>query len=106
MTTKFYQITETGKAEVLSTINCPICGADVDGNLDRWDYVSNCWVKIPLVCGHGFKFNENLNTTDDAANDDWQESVLILPEYIPELEALGYTEKLEEEIQNDQGDSK
>jgi hypothetical protein len=59
-----------------------------------------------LLCGHGFKFNENLNTTDDAANDDWQESVLILPEYIPELEALGYTEKLEEEIQNDQGDSK
>jgi hypothetical protein len=106
MTTKFYQITETGKAEVLSTINCPICGADVDGNTLNWDFVSNSWTKIPLLCGHGFKFNENLNTTDDAANDDWQESVLILPEYIPELEALGYTEKLEEEIQNDQGDSK
>ena len=89
--TKTYQLTESGKAEVLSE-TCPICGADVDGNLDGWDFVSNCWEKIPLVCSHGFKFNENLNTTDDAANDDWQESVLILPEYIPELEALGYTE--------------
>ena len=103
---KTYKITESGKAEVLSTINCPICGADVDGNLDGWDYVSNSWVKIPLLCGHGFRFNENLNTTDDAANDDWQTSVVIYRCYIQELQALGYTEKLEEEIQNDQGDSK
>lgn len=96
--TKFYQITETGKAEILpadhSIDTCPICGADVDGNLDRWDYVSNCWEKIPLACGHGFRFNENLNTTDAA--DDWQSSVVIFKEYIQELEALGYTEKLEE----------
>ena len=89
----FYQITETGKAEVLS-INCPICGADVDGNTSTWDFVSSCWEKIPLACGHGFRFNENLNTTDAA--DDWQSSVVIFPEYIQELEALGYTEKLEE----------
>jgi hypothetical protein len=89
--TKFYELTETGKAEVLSTINCPICGADVDGNTLNWDYVSNSWTKIPLICGHGFRFNENL-TTDDAA-DDWQSSVVIFKEYIQELEALGYTER-------------
>ena len=92
---KTYKITENGKAEVLS-INCPICGADVDGNLDRWDYVSNLWERIPLLCGHGFRLNENLNITEDAANDDWQNSVVIFKEYIQELEALGYTEKLEE----------
>lgn len=86
---KTYKITETGKAEVLSN-TCPICGADVDGNLDRWDFVSGCWEKIPLACGHGFRFNENL-TTDDAA-DDWQSSVVIYPEFIQELQALGYTE--------------
>ena len=102
--TKTYQLTESGKAEVLSE-TCPICGADVDGNLDGWDYVSNSWEKIPLACSHGFRFNENLKT-DDANNDDWQTSVVIFPQYIQELQALGYTEKLEEEIQNDQGDSK
>jgi hypothetical protein len=92
--TKTYQLTESGKAEVLSTINCPICGADVDGNISTWDYMSS-WTKIPLICGHGFRFNENL-TTDDAA-DDWQSSVVIYRCYIQELQALGYTEKLEEE---------
>ena len=96
MTTKFYQITETGKAEVLSTINCPICGADVDTNTLNWDFVSNSWTKIPLLCGHGFRLNENLNITDDANNDDWQTSVVIYRCYIQELQALGYTEKLEE----------
>jgi hypothetical protein len=90
---KNYKITETGKAEVLSTINCPICGADVDSDTTTWDFVSSCWVKIPLACGHGFRFNENLNTTTDAANDDWQSSVVIYRCYIQELEALGYTER-------------
>jgi len=93
---KTYTVTESGKAEVLS-INCPICGADVDSDLSTWDFVSSCWEKIPLACGHGFRFNENLNTTDDAANDDWQTSVVIYRCYIQELQALGYTEKLEEE---------
>jgi hypothetical protein len=92
--TKFYQITETGKAEVLSE-TCPICGADVNGDLSTWDYMSS-WTKIPLICGHGFRFNENLNTTQDAANDDWQNSIVVYKEFIQELEALGYTEKLEE----------
>jgi hypothetical protein len=92
---KTYKITETGKAEVLSTINCPICGADVDSDTESWDFVSGCWEKIPLACGHGFRFNENL-TTDDAA-DDWQSSVVIYRCYIQELEALGYTELEEEE---------
>ena len=92
---KTYKITETGKAEVLSN-TCPICGADVDSDLSTWVFVSNCWEKIPLACSHGFRFNENLNTTEDAANDDWQNSVVIFPQYIQELEALGYTEKLEE----------
>jgi hypothetical protein len=92
---KTYTVTESGKAEVLS-INCPICGADVDSDLDVWDFVSNSWTKIPLICGHGFRFNENLNTTQDAANDDWQNSVVVYKEFIQELEALGYTEKLEE----------
>ena len=88
---KNYKITETGKAEILSINTCPICGAARDNNLDRWDYVSNCWNKSPLTCGHGYWITENMNTTDDAANDDWQDSVLILPEFIPELEALGYS---------------
>ena len=87
---KNYKITETGKAEILSN-TCPICGAARDNNLDSWDYVSNCWNKAPLLCGHGFWITENFNPTDDAANDDWQECILIRPEYIPELEALGYS---------------
>jgi hypothetical protein len=89
--TKTYQLTESGKAEVLSE-TCPICGADVDGNISTWDYMSS-WTKIPLACGHGFRFNENLNTTDDAANDDWQNSVVVYKEFIQELEALGYTKE-------------
>jgi hypothetical protein len=89
--TKTYQLTESGKAEVLSE-TCPICGADVDGNISTWDYMSS-WTKIPLICGHGFRFNENLNTTDDAANDDWQNSVVVYKEFIQELEALGYTKE-------------
>ena len=92
MENKIYQITESGKAEVLSMSTCPICGAARDGNLDSWDYVSNRWNKAPLLCEHGYWFTENFNPTDDAANDDWQDSVLILPEYIHELEALGYSE--------------
>ena len=88
--TKTYQLTESGKAEVLSE-TCPICGADVDGNISTWDYVSNLWERIPLLCGHGFRLNENI--TDDANTDDWQTSVVIFKEYIQELEALGYTEK-------------
>ena len=87
---KNYKITETGKAEVLSISTCPICGSGRDDNLESWSFVSGCWNKAPLTCGHGYWITENMNTTDDAANDDWQESVLILPEYIPELEALGY----------------
>ena len=90
MEAKKFFITETGKAEILNTSICPICGAGRDNNLDRWDYVSNCWNKSPLTCGHGYWITENMNTTDDAANDDWQTSILILPEFIPELEALGY----------------
>ena len=89
---KSFTITETGKGEILSLNTCPICGAGRDGNLDSWDYVSNRWNKAPLLCEHGYWFTENMNTTDDAANDDWQESILIRQEYIPELEALGYTE--------------
>ena len=88
---KTYTVTESGKAEI-SIDTCPICGADVDSDLSTWDFVSNCWEKIPLVCGHGFRFNENLNTTDDANNEDWQNSVVIYTEFIQELEALGYTE--------------
>jgi len=90
-TKKTYTLTETGKAEVLSIFTCPICGEASDSNLDSWDFVSNRWNKAPLLCGHGYRFTENLNPTDDAANDDWQVSVLIKPEYIPELEALGYS---------------
>ena len=86
-----YIITESGKAEILSINTCPICGAEVDGDLETWDFVSGSWEKIPLLCGHGFRFNENLKT-DDANNDDWQTSVVIFPRYIRELEALGYTE--------------
>lgn len=89
-TKKNYTLTETGKAEVLSINTCPICGAAGDGNLDSWDFYSNRWNKAPLLCEHGYVLTENMNITDDAANDDWQDSVLILPEYIPELEALGY----------------
>ena len=90
----FYQITETGKAEILfpSIDTCPICGADVDTNTLNWDFVSNSWTKIPLLCGHGFRLNENNNITDDANNDDWQTSVVIYRCYIQELQALGYTE--------------
>ena len=91
MEAKKFFITETGKAEVLSIDSCPICGAARDNNLDRWDFVSNRWNKAPLLCGHGYWITENLNPTDDAANDDWQDSILIKPEYIPELEALGYS---------------
>ena len=39
MKQKFYQLTETGKAEILS-VNCPICGAGVDGDTSTWDFVS------------------------------------------------------------------
>ena len=92
MEAKKFTLTETGKAEILSIDTCPICGAARDSNLDKWDYVSNCWNKAPLTCGHGYWITENMNPTDDAANDDWQDSVLILPEFIPELEALGYSE--------------
>lgn len=89
---KNFTLTETGKAEILSITTCPICGASGNGDTSTWDYVSNCWNKSPLTCGHGSRFTENMNTTDDAANDDWQTSILIYPEFIPELEALGYTE--------------
>lgn len=88
---KNYEITETGKAEVLSMTTCPICGAARDNNLESWGFVSGCWNKAPLVCGHGFVFTENMNITDDASLDDWQSSVLIRREFIQELEALGYT---------------
>ncbi len=89
--TKTYELTETGKAQILSINTCPICGATGDGNTDTWDFVSNRWNKAPLLCGHGYVFTENCNPTDDASLDDWQESALIRPEYIQELEALGYT---------------
>ena len=89
---KIFTLTETGKAEILSINTCPICGAGRDNNIDRWGFISGCWNKAPLLCEHGYWFTENINTTDDADKDNWEESVLILPEYIPELEALGYTE--------------
>jgi hypothetical protein len=95
MKAKKFFITETGKAEILNTSICPICGAARDNNLDRWDYISNVFNKSPLTCGHGYWITENMNTTDDAANDDWQEAVLIRPEFIQELEALGYSEATE-----------
>ena len=95
MEAKKFFITETGKAEVLSITTCPICGASRESNLDSWDYVSNRWNKAPLTCGHGYWITQNMNTTDDAANDDWQDSILILPEFIPELEALGYSQATE-----------
>ncbi len=92
MDTKTYERTETGKAEIFAMTTCPICGAGGDGNTDTWDFVSNKWSKAPLLCGHGYVFTENCNPTDDAANDCWQDSVLIRPEYIQELEALGYSD--------------
>ena len=95
MKAKKFFITETGKAEILNTSICPICGAARDNNLESWGFVSGCWNKAPLLCGHGFWITENFNPTDDAANDDWHESVLIRPEFIPELEALGYSEAKE-----------
>ena len=95
MKKKIFTLTETGKAEILSLDTCPICGAGRDNNIDSWGYVSNCWTKAPLLCEHGYVFTENNNNTEDAANDDWQVSVLIRPEYIQELEALGYSEATE-----------
>ena len=90
---KQFHLTETGKAEILSMTTCPICGACYNGDTSTWDFYSNRWSKAPLTCGHGFAFTENFNNTDDAANDDWQDSVIIFPEFIPELEALGYEEE-------------
>lgn len=94
---KNFTITETGKAEIISTTTCPICGACYDGDTTTWDFVSNCWSKAPLTCGHGVALTENTNNTDDASLDNWQDSVLIFAEFIPELEALGYKEEVEEE---------
>ena len=94
MEAKKFFITETGKAEVLSITTCPICGAARGNNLDRWDYVSNCW-NTPLLCKHGYCITQNINPTDEAANRRWQHSIHIKPEYIPELEALGYSQATE-----------
>ena len=89
---KIYELTESGKAVLSGSNTCPICGAGGSGNTRNRDFVSNVWTRIPLTCGHGFVIGENLNVTSDAAKDDWQQAILIRPEYIPELEALGYEE--------------
>lgn len=94
--TKFH-LTETGKAEIPSMTTCPICGACYNGDTSTWDFSSGRWSKAPLICGHGFAFTENSNNTDDASLDNWQDSVIIFVEFIPELEALGYEEEVEEE---------
>lgn len=69
--------TESDNLEFVGVEYCPICGAISNGDTHSWDYVSNQWCKAPLLCGHGFRFTENMNTTFDASNDDWQSSIVI-----------------------------
>lgn len=82
------QRTSAGNIEFIGVENpnvCPICGEALNGDTASWSYSSNVWNRIPYLCGHGHKFVENMNNTQDASLDDWVESVIIYKEDMLEL---------------------